>query len=93
MYAITFDLNIELLKTNYTGNNYNNAYSEIRRFLESQGFNHQQGSVYFGDETITNITCVLAVQNLSREFPWIKSCVKDIRLLRIEENNDANILL
>ena len=23
-----------------------------------------------------------------KEYPWVRSCVRDIRMLRIEENND-----
>ncbi len=29
-----------------------------------------------------------AVNAMSNEFPWLKDCVTDIRMLRIEENND-----
>ena len=32
--------------------------------------------------------CVLTVQRLSRKYPWFKASVRDIRMLRIEENND-----
>ena len=42
LYAITFDLNIDSLKLNY-GDPYNNAYSEIRKVLQNQGFKWQQG--------------------------------------------------
>jgi virulence-associated protein VapD len=31
---------------------------------------------------------VLAVQAASKEWPWLKRCVTDIRMLRIEENNN-----
>ncbi len=51
LYAITFDMDIDSLKLNY-GDPYNNAYAEIRRVLQKQGFNWQQGSVYFGGENI-----------------------------------------
>ncbi len=54
----------------------------------SNGFTWTQGSVYFGGETINAVTCVLAVQRLSQQCPWFSTCVKDIRMLRIEENND-----
>ena len=87
VYAITFDLDIESLKINY-GDPYNNAYGEIRKVLQKQGFAWQQGSVYFGGETINAVTCVLAVLELSRVLPWFASSVRDIRMLRIEEYND-----
>ena len=65
-----------------------NAYGDIRKFMESNGFDWQQGSVYFGDETINAVKCVVVVQKLSQKYPWFPGCVKDVRMLRIEENND-----
>ena len=87
LYAITFDMDIESLKLNY-GDPYNSAYSEIRKVLQRQGFTWQQGSVYFGGESINAVTCVLAAIELSRALPWFAASVRDIRMLRIEEFND-----
>ena len=87
LYAITFDMDIESLKIHY-GDPYNNAYGEIRKALQKQGFSWQQGSVYFGGETINAVTCVLAALELSRVLPWFAASVRDIRMLRIEEYND-----
>jgi virulence-associated protein VapD len=87
LYAITFDMDIDSLKLNY-GDPYNNAYAEIRWVLQKQGFNWQQGSVYFGGENINAVTCVLAAIELSRVLPWFAASVRDIRMLRIEEFND-----
>ncbi len=87
VYAITFDLDVESLKVHY-GDPYNNAHGEIRKVLLNQGFAWQQGSVYFGGETINAVTCVLAALELTRALPWFASSVRDIRMLRIEEFND-----
>jgi virulence-associated protein VapD len=87
MYAIAFDMDIDSLRTNY-GDPYNNAYLEIRKVLQRHGFNWQQGSVYFGDESINAVTCVLAAIDLSQSLPWFAGSVRDIRMLRIEELND-----
>lgn len=88
MYAICFDLDQELLQRHYPGNSPNNGYSEIRTVLARHGFSWQQGSVYFGNEQATPVTCVVAVQDVQRNCPWFRSVVSDIRMLRIEENND-----
>src|SRR5580704_16757432 len=87
VYAIAFDMDIEQLRANY-GDPYNNSYLEIRRVLQRHGFAWQQGSVYFGGETVTAVTCVLAAQDLARSLPWFAASVRDIRMLRIEELND-----
>jgi virulence-associated protein VapD len=87
LYAITFDMDIDSLKLQY-GDPYNNAYAEIRKIMQKQGFAWQQGSVYFGGEQINAVTCVLAAIELSRRLPWFAASVRDIRMLRIEEFND-----
>ena len=56
--------------------------------MEANHFNWQQGSVYFGDETINAVKCVMSIQKLANTYPWFSAYVKDVRMLRIEENND-----
>jgi virulence-associated protein VapD len=87
VYAIAFDLDIELLRVHY-GDPYNNAYVEIRRVLEGHGFQWQQGSVYFGGTAVTTATVMVAVIDLTSRLPWFAAAVRDIRMLRIEELND-----
>ena len=88
MYAIVFDLDTNNLKNVYEGPSWNNAYNEIRAYLSERGFGWQQGSTYFGDESVDAVSCVLTIQELTNEFDWFASSVRDIRMLRIEENND-----
>ena len=88
MFAIVFDLDTSVLREVYPNQSWNNAYSDIRRVLEDRGFEWQQGSTYFGSETVTAVDCVIAVQALKREYPWFQPSVRDIRMLRIEDNND-----
>lgn len=87
VYAIAFDMDIESLLANY-GDPYNNAYLEIRRVMERNGFRWQHRSIYFGGEEIDAVTCVLAAQDLANSLPWFAASVRDIRMLRIEEFND-----
>ncbi|KOS35054.1 virulence factor [Helicobacter pylori] len=68
--------------------NLSKVYSDIAKFMEQHGFKWQQGSVYFGDETINAVTCVATVQILAKQIPSFAVCVKDVRMLKIEENND-----
>lgn len=87
VYAIAFDMDIAQLRIHY-GDPYNGAYLEIRQILESRGFTWQQGSVYFGGSQILALDCMLAAQHLAQTLPWFADCVRDIRMLRIEELND-----
>ena len=89
MYAIAFDLEQDTLSKTYGNTTYTNAYSDIKKVLATYGFTRQQGSVYFGDsEKVDAVRCVLAVQDLTKRYPWFSASVEDIRMLRIEDNND-----
>ena len=88
MYAICFDLDQEALKRHYPGSSPRNGYEEICRVLEQHGFRRQQGSVYFGNEHVTPVTCVMAVQAVQKRYSWFGKVVSDLRMLRIEEHND-----
>ena len=88
MYAIAFDLEGAQLEKLYPNPSWRNAYTDVRRLLERHGFERQQGSVYFGNESVDAVTCVLAVQELARQHDWFTPSVTDIRMLRIEDNND-----
>ncbi len=88
MYAIVFDLDTNCLANCFDKKSYNIAYKLIRDHMQENGFIWTQGSLYFGDNTINAVKCVLIVQALSKKYDWFGSCVRDIRMLRIEENND-----
>ena len=88
MYAITFDLDTETLEKLYPNESWRNAYADIRKFLEDSGFEHKQGSVYFSLEDIDAVECIVIAQDLADAFTWFTPCCRDIRMLRIEENNN-----
>jgi len=93
MYAIVFDFDTNTLEQTYPNVSWINAYTDVRQYLTSRGFEWKQGSMYFGDETIDAVRCVRIVQRLSKKFNWFKPSVKDISMLRIEENNDLIVAL
>ena len=88
MYAITFDLDTETLKKSYHNASWQNAYNDIAKFLRENGFDLQQGSVYFGNDEIDTIKCQTTVQKLALTYDWFAPSVRDIRMLRIEDIND-----
>ena len=88
IYAISFDLDTKTLEDVYPGESWKNAYADVARFLRSRGFERQQGSVYFGGDDVDVVSCQNAVLELTLEYDWFGPSVRDIRMLRIEENND-----
>ena len=86
-YAVALQMDDEALRAIF-GEDVSIAYLEILKSLKKHGFVWQQGNVYFGDERINAVTCVLAAIDLSNSLPWFAASVRDIRMLRIEELND-----
>ena len=88
MYAIAFDLDQDTLSKTYGVATYTNAYNDIKKILEQYGFTRQQGPVYFGEERVDAVKCVMAVQELTKKYSWFAPSITDIRMLRIEDNNE-----
>ena len=88
MYAIAFDLDNSILEQTYRNSSIPNAYKDIENVLAEYGFKRQQGSVYFGNGDVNAVVCATATMDLTQKYPWFAPSVKDIRMLRIEDNND-----
>jgi virulence-associated protein VapD len=88
VFAIAFDLDTTVLKESYKNESWQNAYNDVGKTLRAHGFDRMQGSVYFGNDRVDAVTCVLAVQQLTVDHAWFAPAVRDIRMLRIEDNND-----
>ena len=82
MFALSFDMDITLLKEFY-GEQYNNAYYEIKKILLNDGFEWIQGSSYLTlSNDLTNLT--RAIIDLAK-IDWFKKSVRDIRGYRVED--------
>ncbi|EHV3386942.1 VapD [Salmonella enterica] len=91
-YLITFDLDTTKLKELYHGNSYNNAYYDIRSSLSRRGFENIQGSVYLGQEGVSEAHGTLAIQELTAKYSWFYDCVSNIRFYRIESDLNAQFI-
>lgn len=87
VYAIAFDLDNDTLSKTYRNQSFQNAYTDIENELRRFGFERQQGSVYFGKDADA-VKTVMAAQALAKKYSWFRPSVKDIQMLRIEENSD-----
>lgn len=87
VYAIAFDLDTVRARSIF-GEGNTHYYAQIASVLAEFGFARKQGSVYFGDETSDAVRCVMAVQALDRRYEWFGRVVTDLRMLRVDEDND-----
>ena len=81
VYAVAYDLRAEAA-LRY------GAYEKIGRILAEHGFSRQQGSVFYGTAETQASHCFKAVLEMHRKFPWFWEVVNDMRMLRIDENDD-----
>jgi len=93
MYAIVFDFDTDILQQIYPNPSWLNPNVDVRNYLTRRGFEWKQGSTYFGNDTVDAVRCVTVVQRLSAKYEWFTAAVRDIRMLRIEENNDLWLAL
>lgn len=87
MYAIAFDLNIDTLKQEY-GDLYNRAYDEIRKELETLGFEWTQGSIYINHSDKDSLTTVYKAINRLSHIKWFQQSVRDISAFKVEDWSD-----
>ncbi len=72
---INFDLDTKALQTFYPKADWHNAYSDIRSFLQKEGFEHRQGSGYISKSNITYSEIQVIIDNLSRSNSWLSQCI------------------
>lgn len=85
---ITFDLSQGALKQHYprTGADpqfFKKAYKDIQRFMEGNGFDRRQYSVYVSRSGMTALDAAILTQRMADQLPWLRLCVKDITVTNI----------
>lgn len=87
---ISFDLSQDALKRYYphkeTGQDsqfFKRAYKDIRCFMEANGFERRQYSVYVSLQQRTSLDVALLAQRMGETLPWLRLCVKDITVTNI----------
>jgi len=92
VYAIAFDIDTQVAER-VMGASWKSCYGMIERGLAAHGFVRMQGSLFFGDESSNAVSCFSAVKELDDKYAWFGRIIKDVRMLRIDEDNDLLPLL
>ncbi|MBQ3541242.1 MAG: hypothetical protein IJA40_05815 [Phascolarctobacterium sp.] len=87
---ITFDLDTKALEFYYPNKNWNNAYNEIRKFLEKNDFEHIQGSVYKSVIPLEHSDVSIRLRKLKKRFHWLDKSVNGISLTNIDIKVDIS---
>lgn len=80
--AINFDIDTKIYQS-VTHKHPSNAYYEIKRFLETNGFEHRQGSGYVSIINVTDTDINILINKMSLSFEWLKDCVKQFDVTNV----------
>ena len=87
---ITFDLSQEALRKHYPRKEtaqdpqfFKRAYKDIRRFMDANGFDRRQYSVYVSRSELTALDVAVLTQRMAEQLPWLRLCVKGITAANI----------
>lgn len=87
---ITFDLSQEALRRHYPRKEtaqdpqfFKRAYKDIQRFMDANGFDRRQYSVYVSRSELTALDVAVLTQQMAEQLPWLRQCVKDITATNI----------
>ena len=88
MHTTPSDVDTTVPQASYQNVSWPNACKGIGKTVPRYGFTRRQESVYFADDTVDAVRCVLAVHGLSRNDVRSLPAVYGTGMLRIEDNND-----
>ena len=85
---INFDLDTKALQMHYPKSDWHNAYSDIRSFLEKEGFEHRQGSGYISSCSMPYYKVQASLYKMKQQMPWLTHCVNKIDVSNIGKTYD-----
>lgn len=86
--ALYFDLRVKDLELYFSETNPTGAYGKIRNFLLRRNFSHEQYSGYHSKYKTTDLEIFDLIREMSREFPWLESCLNHFEVTNVGANHD-----
>lgn len=89
---ISFDLDTSRLKVYYPKEKWQNAYYDVRSFMQKNGFQWQQGSVYISKSRLSIQNTSKLLGTLVETYPWLNVCMRDCVVTNIGRSHSQNYL-
>lgn len=64
------------------------AYKDIKEFMEDNGFEWRQGSVYISKASLSNKQVRNIIVKLCQELPWLSECLNKFDVTNIGRQHD-----
>lgn len=87
---ITFDLDTKVLKQIHGEKNYTKAYTDIRSFMENNGFEHLEGSVYASTDNMSNHKILKTIKKLKGKHAYLEKSVKELHQTDVGESHSLS---
>ncbi|MCL2827063.1 MAG: hypothetical protein FWD72_06640 [Eggerthellaceae bacterium] len=87
--SINFDLDTHSLNRVFGEGNRRQAYSQIKLFMEKNGFEHRQYSGYVSVKRMSFAGTYLLIKKLKESCPWLAGCVKRFDVTDFLGESDA----
>jgi virulence-associated protein VapD len=87
---IAFDLDTNMLKNYYPKVGWQHAYDDIKRHMQNNGFEWQQGSVYVSLKPMDLVILDTVVTSVCINNPWLNVCMRDCVVMNIGKEHSLN---
>ena len=75
---LSFDIDTKVAKAILGKSNYIKAYTDIRTFMEKEGWQHIEGSVYMSNNPLSTTQVMYLLDDLVWEHPYLTKCFREI---------------
>jgi virulence-associated protein VapD len=90
--GIHFDMDTKALKKYYPKPSWRNAYDDVCKFLEANGFEHEQGSGYHSKSEMLQPEALRIIAKMLKKYPWLNKCVKVCTIADVPTTYDISHL-
>ncbi len=88
--AINFDLDTLKLKEKFSDTR--KPYNDIKKFMESNGFEHRQYSGYISKKPILEGYVIALMNEMDNKFSWLKDCIQKFDVTEIGNTFDLKYI-
>lgn len=82
---ITFDIDTNVTKMILGNGSYTNIYTDIRKYMEKNEWQHIEGSVYMSKKPMSNTKVAKILDSMIKEYPYLTKCIRDMHQTDISE--------
>ena len=87
---ISFDIDTNVAKKILGEQGYTKIYADIRRFMETGGWQHIEGSVYMSIAPLSNTKVLYVIDGMKEKHPYLEKCIREIHQADVSNVHSLN---